>query len=148
MAGDRLDTLDEMGRILVLQRVTMFSDLDPEDLVLVARFTQETRFDPDDRIYREGDPGTELLVIVEGSAVVSKTRDGARHSIGTYRAGEHVGELSLLTGGRRSADVDAGPDGLHGLVVGKSELMAILEERPSVAFGMLATLANRLIEQT
>lgn len=148
MAGDRLDTLDEMGRILVLQRVTMFSDLDPEDLVLVARFTQETRFDPDDRIYREGDPGTELLVIVEGSAVVSKTRDGARHSIGTYRAGEHVGELSLLTGGRRSANVDAGPDGLHGLVVGKSELMAILEERPSVAFGMLATLANRLIEQT
>ena len=148
MTADRLDTLDEMGRILVLQRVPMFSELDPEDLILVARFTTEVHFDPEEPIYREGEPGTELLVIVEGSAVVSKTRDGVRQLIGTYHDGEHVGELSLLTGGRRAADVYAGSAGLHGLVVGKSELIAILEERPEVAFGMLGTLASRLIEQT
>ncbi|HEX6287111.1 MAG TPA: HEAT repeat domain-containing protein [Acidimicrobiia bacterium] len=148
MAGQELDTLDDMGRVLVLQQVPMFSGLDPEDLILVARFTKEARFDPNDPIYREGDPGTELLVIVEGSAVVSRTRAEARHLIDTYHAGEHVGELSLLTGGRRSADVEAGSDGLHGLVLGKSELMAILEERPAVALGMLGTLASRLIEQT
>ena len=148
MAGDQLDTLDEMGRILVLQRVPMFSELDPEDLVLVARFTKEVRFDVGEEIYREGEPGTELLVIVEGSAVVSRTRDSSRHVIETYHDGEHVGELSLLTGGRRSADVEAGAEGLHGLVVGKPELIAILEERPAVAVGMLGTLASRLIEQT
>jgi hypothetical protein len=148
MTGDRLDTLDEMGRILVLQRVPMFSELDPEDLMLVARFTKEVRLDPGELVYHEGDPGTELLVVVEGSAVVSRTRDDDRQEIGTYDAGEHVGELSLLTGGRRSADVQAGPEGLHGLVVGKSELITILEERPVVALGMLGTLAGRLIDQT
>lgn len=148
IAGDQLDTLDEMGRILVLQRVPMFSGLDPEDLILVARFTKEVRFDPKEVIYREGDPGTELLVVVDGLAVVTRTRDGMRHLIETYGSGEHVGELSLLTGGRRSADVEAGDVGLHGLVVGKSELIAILEERPAVAVGMLGTLAARLVEQT
>lgn len=148
MAGDRLDTLDEMGRILVLQRVPMFSELDPEDLILVARFTNEVRFDVAEAIYREGEPGTELLVIVEGSAVVTRTRDGTRQVIETYHEGEHVGELSLLTGGRRSADVEAGSEGLHALVVGKAELTSILEERPAVAVGMLGTLARRLIDQT
>ncbi|HEX6222458.1 MAG TPA: HEAT repeat domain-containing protein, partial [Acidimicrobiia bacterium] len=94
MAEEHVDTLDEMGRVLVLQRVPMFSDLDPEDLLLVTRFTREVRFDPDDYIYREGDAGTELLVIVEGAAVVSRTRDGAARVIRTFREGEHVGELS------------------------------------------------------
>ena len=148
MTGEQLDTLDEMGRILVLQQVPMFSELDPEDLILVARFTKEISVDPTDQIYREGEPGTELLVIVDGSAVVSRTRSGTRQVIETYHVGEHVGELSLLTGGRRSADVHAGSDGLHGLILGKSELIAILEERPAVALGMLGTLASRLIDQT
>lgn len=148
MAEGHLDTLDEMGRMLVLQRVPMFSELDPEDLLLVARATSEVRYEADEPVYTEGDPGTELLVVVEGEAVVSRTRDGSRHLIETYREGQHVGELSLLTGGRRSADVRSGSEGLHGLVVSKAELLAILEERPTVAVGMLGTLAGRLIEQT
>jgi hypothetical protein len=148
MSDDHTDTLDEMGRVLVLQRVAMFSELDPEDLLLVARSTREVRFDDGQLVYAEGDPGTELLVIVEGSAVVSRDRDGATHVIDTYGEGEHVGELSLLTGERRSADVHSGAAGLLGLVVTKSELVAVLEERPGVALGMLGTLAGRLIEQT
>lgn len=148
MSGDHVDTLDEMGRVLELQRVPMFAALDPEDLLLVARFTSEVRFDAGDLVYREGDAGTELLVVVAGSAVVSRSRDGAQQIIETYGEGEHVGELSLLAGGQRSADVLAGDSGLHGLTVGKDELMAILEERPRVALGMLGTLAGRLIDQT
>jgi hypothetical protein len=53
-----------------------------------------------------------------------------------------------LTGEPRSADVHSGAAGLLGLVVTKSELVAVLEERPGVALGMLGTLAGRLIEQT
>jgi HEAT repeat protein len=148
MAEDHLETLDEMSRVLVLQRVPMFSELDPEDLTLIARSTTERRFEPGDAVYEEGDAGTELLVIVEGSAVVSRIRDGQRHVIEVYREGDHVGELSLLTGRRRSADVHAGTDGLHGLTLGKIDLITILEERSSVAIGMLGTMAGRLIEQT
>lgn len=142
------DNLDEMGRVLVLQRVTMFSELDPEDLLLIARSTEEVHFDEDEMIFREGEPGTELLVIVSGTVVVSRLRDGERSIIQSYSEGEHVGELSLLYGGDRSADVQAGRGGVHGLVVSKTDLMSILEERPSVGLGMLGTLARRLVDQT
>jgi CRP/FNR family cyclic AMP-dependent transcriptional regulator len=148
MSEEPLDTLDEMGRVLVMQRVPMFAGLDPEDLVLVARYTEEVTFEEGHLVYREGEAGTELLVVVDGSAVVSRTRDGLTRVIETYEEGEHVGELSLLTGGPRSADVHAGPDGLHGLVISKAELVTVLEERPAVAMGMLGTLAERLVEQT
>jgi CRP-like cAMP-binding protein len=54
----------------------------------------------------------------------------------------------LLTGRSRSADVHAGEDGARGLALSASDLMTVLEERPTVAMGMLGTLASRLIEQT
>jgi HEAT repeat protein len=148
MADQPRDKLDEMGRVLVLQRVPMFSELDPEDLLLVARSTGEVHFDEDEMIFREGEPGTDLLVIVSGTVVVSRLRDGERGIIQSYSEGEHVGELSLLYEGDRSADVQAGRGGVHGLVVTKADLMSILEERPSVGRGMLRTLARRLVDQT
>jgi CRP-like cAMP-binding protein len=65
-----------------------------------------------------------------------------------YGSSEHVGELALLGGGVRSADVSAGESGLHGIVITKDDLLSILEERPTVAMGMLTTLAKRLTDQT
>lgn len=146
--ADNVETLDQMDRVLALHAVSMFTDLDPEDLELIASATTEVRFEPGEHIYRDGDPGSEMLVIVGGSAVVSKSREGARHMISHYGPGQIAGELAVLVGGRRVADVDAGEDGVHGLVLTGADLLSILEERPTVGMGMLATLASRLAEQT
>jgi HEAT repeat protein len=146
--ADTVKTLDPMDRVLALHAVTMFAGLDPEDLELIAANTTEIRFEPGERIYTDGEPGTEMLVVVGGSAVVSKMRDEARTQISTYGPGQIAGELALLIGGRRVADVDAGEEGLHGLVLTGSDMLSILEERPTVGMGMLGTLATRLAEQT
>jgi HEAT repeat protein len=148
VAIEHLDTMSLMDRVLALQRVPMFSELDPEDLDLIARVAMEIRHASDESIYIEGEVGIEMMVIIEGSAIVSRVRDGIREEVANYGAGEHVGELALLRGGPRSADVRSGEDGLHGLVINKVDLMSILERRPSVAMGMLGTLASRLVEQT
>jgi HEAT repeat protein len=145
---EHMDTLNLMDRVLALQRVPMFSELDPEDLEAIAGVTTEVRYEPEDLIYREGEEGSEALVIIDGTAVVSTDRNDRREVITTYGAGQHVGELSLLGGGSRSADVIAGDDGLHGVVINKVDLLSILEERPTVALGMMATLAQRLVDQT
>ncbi|HEX6300906.1 MAG TPA: HEAT repeat domain-containing protein [Acidimicrobiia bacterium] len=146
--ADNIETLDPMDRVLALHAVSMFADLDPEDLELIAAATTEVRFEPGEQIYVDGETGSEMLVIVGGSAVVSKTRDGARHTVGDYGPGQIVGELALLMGGRRVADVDGGEEGLHGLILTGADLLSILEERPTVGLGMLGTLATRLVEQT
>jgi hypothetical protein len=148
MADEKIDTLDEVGRILALQRVPMFSDLDPEDLALIAGVSSEAWFEPGEIIYTEGDEGEELLVIVDGEVVVTKRENIGRRHIATYGSGDHVGEMSLLRGAPRAADVHAAGSGLHALVLGKVDLTSILEHRPAVATKMLATLAERLAEQT
>lgn len=148
MSDERSDVLGIVDRVLALQGVAMFSDLDPEDLELLAGSATETLFEPREPIYREGVEGDEALVIVDGSAHVTVERDGQVIDINTYGAGDTVGELALLRAGVRSADVTAGDEGVHGLVITKEDLLSFLEERPSVAIGMLTTLAERLVEET
>lgn len=148
MPADSIDTISLVDRLVALHRVPMFSELDPEDLQQIAIIADEIRYSPDELVYRAGDQGTEMMVIVDGEAVVSLTQREDRREVARYTEGEHVGELALLQGAVRSADVHAGADGLHGLTVGKIDLISILQERPLVALAMLSTLAERLASQT
>ncbi len=147
-SSDTPSILDRVDRVLVLQRVYMFSDLDPEDLDIVAGVADERFYEPTEPIYRQGDPGDEMLVIVEGSAMVTVPAGDEQRLVDTYGPGDHVGELSLLTGGPRSAHVVAGDEGVRGLALSAADLVTVLEERTNVAVGMLRTLAQRLIDQT
>ena len=89
-----------------------------------------------------------MMMIMDGEAVVSATHEGVLVEIVRHGKGEHVGELALLQGATRSADVNAGAEGLHALVIGKIDLISILQERPSVTMAMLSTLATRLADLT
>ncbi|MGQ0849116.1 MAG: cyclic nucleotide-binding domain-containing protein, partial [Actinomycetota bacterium] len=141
-----MDTTNHLGlidRVLALQRVHMFSDIDPEDLERIAQVTIERRYQPDEIIYRAGEPGGEMLLIVAGDVAV-RLPDGGL--IRTYGVGQPVGELALLRRQPRSADVVAGASGVGALVLVADEFQAILEERPEVAMAMLATLADRIAD--
>jgi HEAT repeat protein len=138
---DEIRTLDTVDRVVALQQVPMFAEIDAEDLERIALVTTERRYAPDEVVFEYGTVGDEMLVLIAGR--VDVRRPGG-DLIRTYGSGQHVGELALLSGRPRAADVVAGPDGVHGLVLGDGELRAILEERPEVAMAMLATLAERL----
>lgn len=63
-----------------------------------------------ERFIRQGTRGKNLYIVQEGSCVVSVEKDGTEHPIARLRAGDVVGEIALLTGGARSAHVDAETD--------------------------------------
>jgi hypothetical protein len=137
-------TLTPMECVIALSRVPLFSDLDPEDMERLAEVTSQRRYGADEMIYREGARGEEMLIILQGEAVASRSRDDEAKVIRTFGPGDHVGELALLRGQPRVSDVVAGPEGAQALALGKPEFQAILEERPEVALIMLGTLADRI----
>jgi HEAT repeat protein len=138
------ETLDTVDRVVALQRVPMFAGIDPEDLERIATLFTERRYDTGELIYAWGAEGDEMLIIVEGEVTVSRPQDASEGHIRTFRSGDYVGELSLLRGQPRTANVTAGPEGVRGLILRGAELHAILEERPEAAMAMLAALAERL----
>jgi HEAT repeat protein len=145
---DAARMLGEVDRMLFLRRVPLFAELAPEDLQRLATTCTERLYGPDEVIFREGELGNELVVIVEGAVrVVRIERDGGERLLRRYEAGDHIGELAVLREGPRAATVIADPPGMSGLVIGGDGLTAILRERPDAAMSLLATLATRLSEQ-
>lgn len=137
--------LGEIDRMLFLRRVPLFAELAPEDLQRLAMTCIERLYGADEVVVSEGETGTELMLIVEGSVrVVHVEADGSERLLRRYEAGDHFGELAVLREAPRAATVIAEPPGIRGLVIGGEGLTAILRERPDAAMAMLATLATRI----
>jgi HEAT repeat protein/ATP/ADP translocase len=140
-------TISDIDTMLLLRRVPLFAELDPEDLQRVANTCSERIHPRGTVVMREGDIGSELLVIVEGSVrVVRMEADGSERLIRRYESGDHIGELAVLREGPRAATVIA-EDDIRTLVIDGRNLKAILRERPEAAMAMLATLAERISVQ-
>ncbi|MEX1170470.1 MAG: HEAT repeat domain-containing protein [Chloroflexota bacterium] len=141
-------TISEIDTMLLLRRVPLLEELDPEDLQRIATTCAERTYPPGSALMREGDLGYELLVIVEGSVrVVREQADGSERLIRRYESGDHIGELAVLRERPRAASVIAEGDVVRALVIDGENLKAILRERPEAAMAMLATLAERISVQ-
>src|SRR5581483_10998410 len=92
-----------LERVLLLEGVDIFEGCSVDDLTALAHIAGEKSFQPEERIYAEGEPGETLFVIVEGKVRILKKgrvvlRLGAR---------EAFGSVSLLDGAPRPADAVA-----------------------------------------
>lgn len=138
--------LADMERMLFLRRVPIFSQMAPEDLQRVASTATERAYAAGEAIVREGEPGDELVVILEGTVEVFRGEGDDVRLVRRYSEGDHFGELAVLRERPRAATVVA-TDGVRGLVIDGQALKAILQERPDAAMAMLATLAERISAQ-
>jgi CRP-like cAMP-binding protein len=90
-------------------------------------------------LVREGEVGDALFVILEGVAVI---RTGDRE-LGRVSEGDYVGELALLDGEPRAADVVAATD-VKIAVLGIRMFRTLVRELPDLAEQLLAGLATEL----
>ena len=124
-----------------LSKVPMFSALSKKDLTQIARRATDSVVEPGQTLTREGSPGYEFFVIVEGTADV--TRNGRK--IATLGPGDFFGELALLERVARNATVTA-TSRLEVLVVVSNEFRTLLEDAPGVTYRLLVGMARRLRE--
>ncbi|MCG6945831.1 MAG: protein kinase [Deltaproteobacteria bacterium] len=62
------------------------------------------------RFISQGDKGDTFYIIQEGTCVVNVEKNGTKHWLTRLRGGDIVGEIALLTGEPRTANVDAETD--------------------------------------
>ena len=136
-------TLGVVERVLFLREVPIFRRLEPEDLERIGALAGERIYHQSEFLCREGDPGEELFVLVEGSVEVGKQAEGAARILRTLTTGDHLGELAILRKQPRSASVRASSS-VRALVLGSEALRSILTERPEVCLAMLESMAERM----
>ena len=78
-------TISDIDTMLLLRRVPLFAELDPEDLQRIASTCRERVYPKGEALMREGDIGSELFVIVDGTVRVVRTEaDGSERRIRGY----------------------------------------------------------------
>ncbi|SEB03008.1 Crp/Fnr family transcriptional regulator [Rubrimonas cliftonensis] len=134
-AGDDTAALGAAG--------VVFSSLKGEaGAALLARGARK-RFPAGASIYHRGDAGGSMLIIERGVAEISVTSMAGRKSVLAHAAaGEILGEIALLDGGARSADVMALTE-VEGVSLTRSVVMTFLTEHPEAMAAMIAQLAAR-----
>jgi CRP/FNR family transcriptional regulator, cyclic AMP receptor protein len=123
----------------MLKHIALFGDLDEAELQSIAESMHEANVPAGAVVTAEGGPGDGLFVIVSGEAEV--TAEG--QPLGTMAAGDHFGEIALLTGSQRTATVTARSE-LHCYALTPWDFRALVETSPSIAWKVLQSMAARL----
>src|SRR5262249_28369859 len=126
-----------------IQNVPVFVPLGREELAELARDAVVHEFGKGERIVHQGDAGDALYVITQGQAVASiRDAQGLEKEVARLARGEFFGEMALLTGEPRTANVTAVED-LSVLVIYKDALKTVLERRPALAEEMAQIVEAR-----
>ncbi len=125
----------------IVRGSSVFSMLPAELLDPIFALGEERSYSDGEPIMRIGEPGGELLLVVEG--MVQVDRPGRTLTLG---AGELIGEIEVLDpGGGRIADIHAaGP--VRCVAVSREALLAALEADPRAAIALIEVLAARFRE--
>jgi signal transduction histidine kinase len=130
-------TLDEV------RRVPLFADLSEEDLEQLYEMAKTISIHPGELVFEEGAPGDALYVILDGELEITKRQGGQDVVLAVRRAGEFIGEMSLLEHTPRSASVRA----LHEsrlLMISQAAFETLLSCSPSAHLTMLRAVTSRL----
>jgi CRP-like cAMP-binding protein len=96
---------------VVNKKVPLFDDLSQDAFVALVNRLGYHRHVPGQVIIREGDPGHSFFIIVEGRVRIYKTgADGTEITLAHLGEGAFFGEMALLSGAPRTANVVAEED--------------------------------------
>ena len=127
------------AKVELLRGVSLFSACSNRELTRIASLADEIEVPEGRVLIRQGEPGREFFVIIEGKAKV--LRRGRRAK--TLGPGAGIGELSLLDQGPRSATVTATSD-MYLLVLDSRSFSSLIAEVPSVTGKIFRVMAERL----
>jgi CRP-like cAMP-binding protein len=127
-----------------LARHDLLGRLTPEELDRLLAHARAERVDEGRVLFRKGDPGDRLYVVLAGRISISTTSEAGKEVVlNVLGRGEVFGEIALLDGKARTADAIAMAES-HLLVLDRADFMPFLERHPEVSARVIAVLCERV----
>ena len=122
--------------------------LPPADVDALRAAGRRQRHPARSRVFEEGDPGYDVLVVEQGSVkLVRVSPDGRELVVAVRTDGAILGELSAIDGGSRSTSATTLTP-VQLIAVPFAAFHQLLDTRVSIARALLDVLAERLREST
>jgi len=134
---------ESMKELIALKRVPLFSTLTLEQLSSIDRLMVTRHYVKGESIFRKGDVGAELYVVLEGEVRIHLDHDGHEVTLAKHGPSKVVGEMSVFDDQPRSASAQAVEDTTV-RVLRRDRMQAIVHEHPEVLLEFVKNLSQRL----
>lgn len=131
--------LGSNAKVDLLKSVPLFAGCTKSELKQLASSTDEVDLREGYVLMREGRPGREFFVLIDGDVrVTAKDK-----KVADLSGGDWFGEIALLTKVPRTATITASSD-VRALVLTDRSFRRVVETMPSIALKVLASVGDRL----
>lgn len=138
--GERVH-IDEAAKIEVLHE----QGLSASELRLLASYSNEERFAPENLIFGEGEHGDKLYIVVDGGVRISRRLPGmGEEALTILKRGDVFGEMALIDNLPRSADARSHVQGCTVFAIDRQRLQEVLDMDPDAARQFLTLLCQLL----
>ena len=133
-----------MNKIELLQSVSLFWDLTEKELGYISEKMVLRHYEAGQMILLEASEGEQCFFVTEGSVKITRlSKDGREVILAILNDGDFFGEMSLLDGESRSANVIA-LDDTKVLTLNRNDFLLVIKEYPQIAIQLLKEMALRL----
>ncbi|MEJ2535937.1 MAG: Crp/Fnr family transcriptional regulator [Calditrichia bacterium] len=130
--------------IEIFKNIPLFSELSDKDLEKIIQVASKQKYHKDNLILLEEEVGSTMFIILNGRVKISRISDDGREVILSILSdGDFFGEMSLLDGHTRSANVTAIEES-ELMVIRREEFLQMLRDFPQIAINLLKELAQRI----
>jgi len=127
-----------------LSTVSIFSDLDQENLEEVKNISTERKYPKGSMIILEEEYGDKLFIVKDGTVKITRVNDEGKEVIlALLGSSEIFGEMAILDGESRSANVLA-QESCTLIVISSEDFMKILKGNFKVSFALMSELAKKI----
>jgi CRP-like cAMP-binding protein len=131
-------------KILHLKNIEIFADLSINELAAVASATEEASFAEGATVFREGERGDTLFLVLDGEVAVIKDCNVEKAiELDNIGPGDYFGDMALFGDDRRSATIRV-TKAARFLILHKQELQEIVREYPQIALHVCRVLSMRI----
>jgi hypothetical protein len=127
-------------KVLILQQTPIFAGLPSPLLADFAARTTEEWLESDTTIFRDGDPGRDVYIVVEGRLRIDK--DG--RTLSHVERFEPLGEIAVVEATTRSASATT-VEPTHLLRIGSNAIMDLMSEHMEIVPLIVQTIAQRRV---
>lgn len=128
----------------ILAGDSAFKACTPATIDEIMRHARVINLERGDVMYRQGDPGDSMMVVVSGSLKVTNvTPEGKEVVLNFLKPGALTGEIAALDGRERTASVVA-LEPVVAVAIYRRDLLPILRGDPDAMLGVLGEVCGRL----
>jgi CRP/FNR family transcriptional regulator, cyclic AMP receptor protein len=148
-ANAAMSSLTTIEKMMLLRQVPIFTELDADDLEELAHIVEERIINGDKDLFREGDAGDAVYLIVKGKVrvLVGGSNGRPETTINELGPGACIGEMAVLDASPRSATVRS-LERTRALRVPGEGFKRLMTERPEMSEAIVAELVRRLRDVT